>query len=350
MKLLVVIVNYKVTDLTVDCLKSLSGQIHDVPGTHVAVCENGTGPEAVEQIRLTIDREGWGAWVTLTAIHPNRGFTGGNNAILQEALAWKPPPEYLLLLNADTIAHAGAIKALIDFMDANPQVGIGGSRLESPDGSAQCSAFRFQNPISEFDGGLRLGIVSRILAPWWVCPPIPAEPCPAEWVSGACMIIRRAVLENIGLLDEGLYTYFDDIDYCLRARRAGWSSWYVPASRVVHLGGMSTGIGRKNARPGRRPTYWFQARRRHFLKNYGPMYAALCDAAYLIGFSLWRVRRIIQRKPDLDPPHMLWDFFRNSVFCTGFQVRPVPNPALIEAAGCVPADPSGTEQEGCGAC
>ena len=329
MKLLVVIVNYKVTGLTIDCLRSLSSEIHDVPGTHVAVCENGTGAEAVEQLRSTIDREGWGSWVTLTAIHPNRGFTGGNNAILRDAMA-KSQPEYFLLLNADTIVRPGALGALIEFMDAHSQVGIAGSRLENPDGSPQCSAFRFQNPISEFDGGLRLGVVSRLLSRWWVCPPIVDAPCSAEWVSGAGIVIRRQVLEDIGLLDEGLYTYFDDIDLCLRARRAGWSTWYVPSSRIVHLGGMSTGVDQKGAQPKRKPAYWFQSRRRHFLKNYGPLYAALCDAAFLVGFSLWRVRRMIQRKPDLDPPHMLWDFFRHSVFCTGFAVRPVANPALAQ--------------------
>ncbi len=333
MKLLVVIVNYRVTDLTIECLRSIRDEVRVLPGTCVAVCENGTGPEAMERLRTVIDREGWGAWVRLTAISPNRGFTGGNNAILSSALKSDDRPEYFLLLNADTIGRPGAFRELVGFMDAHPEVGVAGSRLENPDGSPQCSAFRFQNPVSEFDEGLSLGVVSRLLKPWWICPPISAVACPAEWVSGASMIVRRQVFETIGLLDEGLYTYFDDIDFCLRARRAGWATWYVPSSRVVHLGGMSTGIDRKGVRPKRKPDYWFQARRRHFLKNYGPVYAALCDAAFLAGFSLWRVRRVIQRKPDLDPPHMLWDFFRNSVFCTGFRVREVANPALVQSVG-----------------
>ena len=163
MKLLVVILNYKVTGLTIDCLRSLSSQVHDVPGTHVGLCENGTGPEAVEALRSTIEREGWGSWVTLTAVHPNRGFTGGNNAILQDAMATESPPEYFLLLNADTIVRPGALRVLLEFMDDHPRVGIAGPRLENPDGSPQFSAFRFQNPISEFDGGLRFGVVSRLL-------------------------------------------------------------------------------------------------------------------------------------------------------------------------------------------
>jgi GT2 family glycosyltransferase len=140
------------------------------------------------------------------------------------------------------------------------------------------------------------------------------------------MILRRSMLDEVGLLDEGLYTYFDDVDVCLRARRAGWQVWFVPESRIVHLEGASTGITQRVAR--RRPAYWFQARRRFFLKSYGPLYAAAVDAAHLAGFALWRVRRRIQRKPDLDPPHMLADALRHSVFGSGFRVTEVENPAM----------------------
>jgi GT2 family glycosyltransferase len=144
------------------------------------------------------------------------------------------------------------------------------------------------------------------------------------------MILRRTMLDAIGLLDEGLYTYFDDIDICLRARRANWETWFVPASRVVHLEGRSTGITVGSVK--RRPEYWFQARRRFYLKSYGAFYTALVDATFLAGFALWRIRRVIQRKADRDPPRMLGDSFRNSVFVTGFALREVENPALREPA------------------
>ncbi len=142
------------------------------------------------------------------------------------------------------------------------------------------------------------------------------------------MILRRTMLEEIGLLDEGLYTYFDDPDMCLRARRAGWEVWYAPQSRVVHLEGASTGIAQTVKR---RPEYWFQARRRFWLKNHGAAYAAAVDAAYLAGLVLWRTRRRVQRKPDPDPPLLLADAFRHSVFRTGFRVVEVENPALAPA-------------------
>ena len=78
------------------------------------------------------------------------------------------------------------------------------------------------------------------------------------------------------MLDEGYYTYFDDIDFCFNAKKQGWPTWYVPASRVVHLVGQSTGV---NSKPKRLPPYLLEARRRYFLKNHGPFYAAMVDIA-----------------------------------------------------------------------
>ncbi|MCH8806571.1 MAG: glycosyltransferase family 2 protein [Planctomycetes bacterium] len=328
MKLLVVIVNYKVTDLTVDCLVSLAPEIAAQPGTHVALCENGTGPEAVQQFRAAIEQNGWFDWVTLTAIHPNRGFTGGNNVILREALARADAPPYFLLLNADTIVRPGALRALVDFMDNHPQAGIAGSRLESLEGVPRSTAFRFFSIASELDHGLRLGIVSRLLRRWQTTGPLPVVPTPSDWTSGAALLVRREVFEQVGLLDEDLYTYFDDIDLCLRARRAGWLTWLVPDSRVVHLTGRSTGVAVSDERQQRRPAYWFQARRRFWLKNHGPWRTLMADTAWITGFALWRLRRLIQRKPDSDPPMMLVDSIRHSVFLTGFKLQPVRNPAL----------------------
>jgi len=327
MKLLVVIVNFRVVDLTIDCLRSAAEEVGRVPGTAVAVCENGTGDDSAARIQKAITDNGWGLWCTLTAISPNLGFTGGNNVILRPALKSADPPRYVLLLNADTIVRPGAFKALVDFMDQHPDVGIAGSRLEEPDGTPQRSAFRFHSPLSEFEGSLKLGLVSRLLERWIAAPPVRDQPFETDWVSGASMIIRREVLQQIGLLDEGYYTYFDDIDICFNAGKAGWKTWYVPASRVVHLVGQSTGIKGQNRK--RQPSYLLEARRRYFLKNHGPLYAALADAALISGLALWRLR-VLLGKPHSTPSHVLRDTIRHSVFMKGFRLHDVQNPALVE--------------------
>ena len=287
-KLLVVIVNYRVAKLTIDCLHSVAAEIGHVPDVCVAVCENGTGDDSADRIRRAIDDNKWGTWCTLTEVSPNLGFTGGNNVILRPAMQAANPPEYFLLLNADTIVRPNALKTLVNFMDEHPKVGIAGCRLEEADGTPQCSAFRFQSPASEFEAGLRLGLVTRWLEKWIVAPPVQDHTLETDWVSGACMIIRREVFRDTGLLDEAFYTYFDDCDFCFNARRRGWSTWYVPAGHVVHLKGQSTGIIKKNTR--RFPPYYFEARRRFFLKNFGGFYAAMADIGQIVGLALWRVR------------------------------------------------------------
>jgi N-acetylglucosaminyl-diphospho-decaprenol L-rhamnosyltransferase len=330
MKLLVVIVNYRVAHLTIDCLRSIAPEIGRFPGIHVAVCENGTDDESAARIRSAIDDNGWSPWCTLSAVCTNLGFTGGNNVVIRWALQLPEPPEYVLLLNADTVVRPNALGALVDFMDSNPTVGIGGSRLEDPDGTPLCSAFRYPSPFSEFDRGLNLGAVTRILDRWRVAPPNIYRACETDWVAGASMIVRRQVFGDIGLLDEGFFTHFEDVDFCLNAQRAGWSVWYVPDSRVVHLVGQSTGLTVAN--PKRHPTYYFDARRRYFLKNHGAVYAAAADAALLAGLALWRVR-VALGKRDHMAPNVLFDSARHSVFLRGFTVPVVQNPAMQASYG-----------------
>jgi N-acetylglucosaminyl-diphospho-decaprenol L-rhamnosyltransferase len=302
MRLLIVIANYKVTDLTINCLRSLAEQIPGVPGTHVGICENGTGDDSVQRIQRAINENGWESWCTLTPVIPNLGFTGGNNIILQPALRSADPPKYVLLLNADTIVHRDSLRRLLDFMDEHPSVGIAGSGLENPNGTPQRSAFRFPSAWSEFEGSICLGLVSRLLSRWTVVPPLPNRACEVDWVSGASMIIRREVFAKIGVLDEGYYTHYEDVDFCFNARRAGYSVWYFPASRVTHLVGQSTGLTVSN--PKRYPSYFFDARQRFFLKNYGPVHAALADMALICGLAAWRLR-VLFGKPDWTAPNLL---------------------------------------------
>jgi GT2 family glycosyltransferase len=195
-------------------------------------------------------------------------------------------------------------------MEDRAEVGIAGSRLEEPDGTPQRSAFHFPSILGELEGGLRLGLISRLLARWVVAPDVPDVPGPIDWVAGACMIIRREVFEQVGLMDEGYFMYFEEVDFCRRARRAGWPCWYVPTARVVHLVGQSSGVTDPRAARRRRPSYWFHARRRYFLNNHGRAATALADLAWSLGYATFRLRRLIQRKPDTDPEWLLWDFIR----------------------------------------
>jgi hypothetical protein len=316
MRLLVVIVNYRTADLTIDCLQSLRNEVTGVPGTHVIVTDNASGDDSASHIAVALANNGWSAWATFQPLARNGGFAYGNNAAIRPALDSPSPPEYVLLLNPDTIVRPGAVSALLEFMDAHPGVGIAGSRLEHRNGEPQPSAFRFPSLAGEFEEGARLGWVSRLLASRCIAPPPPHEQAPADWVAGASMIIRRTVFDAIGLLDERYFMYYEEVDFCRRAGAAGWPCWYVPQSRVVHLVGQSSGVTDAKKSQKRRPAYWFQSRRRYFLTHCGRMRTFLADLSWVAGFAQWRLRRALLCKPDPDPKRLLSDFIRHNFFAT----------------------------------
>lgn len=310
MRLLIVIVNFRTASLVIDCLRSLDQPMRDLPGSKVVVTDNASGNNSVQQISRAVADNGWGDWAQIIQLDSNGGFARGNNEAIEPALASNDPPQFVLLLNPDTVVHPGAVSSLLAFMESHPRVGIAGSRLEHPDGSPQRSAFRFHSVLSELESGFRLGLLSRMLARYVVAPPVSEEACQTDWVAGASMMIRKEVFDAIGLLDDKYFMYFEEVDFCLRARRAGWICWYVPQSRVVHLVGQSSGVTDAKQSRKRRPAYWFESRRRYFRKNLGYFRTLLADLAWSSGFAAYRLRRLIWRKPDADPQYFLRDFVR----------------------------------------
>ena len=313
-KVLVVIVNYRTPDLTIKCLRSLIPELSLLPRMQVTVVDNDSRDDSVNKIQNAIATEGWGDWVNFIASQHNGGFSYGNNLAIRPVLESNNPTDYFLLLNPDTEIRSGAIKALVDFMAQHPEVGIAGSSYELADGTPWQIVLRFPTILSELDAGLRLGIVTKLLRKWVVAQPAPDEACQVDWLPGASMLIRREVLKTVGLMDEEYFLYYEETDYCLQAKRAGWSCWYVPDSLVMHIGGQSTGVDLADEAPERLPKYCFDSRRRYFTKNHGVIYAAIADLVWIVGFSLWKVRQFIQHKPNLDSPYYLRDFIKNSVW------------------------------------
>jgi N-acetylglucosaminyl-diphospho-decaprenol L-rhamnosyltransferase len=317
-RLLVVILNYRTAQLTIDCLQSLVQEVNALPGTQVVVTDNDSQDGSVEQIKTAILSNGWEYWVSLQPLPSNGGFAMGNNAAIRMALQTPHPPDYFLLLNPDTLVHPGALSELVGFMDKHPEAGLVGSRLENPDGSPQHSAFRFPSIWSELDQGLRLRLASQILKRWEIAPPISEKICKTDWLSGASLMVRHEVFASVGLLDEQYFMYYEELDFCLQAHKLGWQCWYVPQSRVIHLVGQSSGV---NNSAKRRPQYWFNSRRRYFLKNHGWVYASIVDATWLVSFVIRRLRQMIQRQPNTEPPFLLTDFWANSIFLKGRQLK-----------------------------
>jgi hypothetical protein len=241
----------------------------------------------------------------------NGGFSYGVNAGVQPAMTGPGAPDAFLLLNPDTYVRPGAVAELAAFLAARPDVGIAGSRLEDEDGTAQHSRFRFPGVLSALDEGCQFGPAHRILRRWATCPPLVDHPHRIDWLSGACMLVRREVFARVGPFDEGFFLYFEELDFSRRAHALGITSWYVPASRVVHLVGRSTGVTVRDRRPPRLPAYWFASRARYFGKHHGRPYRFVVDLAFVAGRLFGDAVRIARRRPATGPPRLLGDFTRH---------------------------------------
>ncbi len=310
MKVLVVIVNYRTADLTIACLRSLVDEIRAIFGVQVVVIDNASGDDSVARLGTAIKQNGWGEWVSLMPLQSNGGFAAGNNAAIEPALKSGNAPEYVYLLNPDTIMKPGGIRALVDFLDVNPQVGIAGGSSVNGDGIPLSSGFRFHTVLGELEGGLRLGAVSRVLKNYVVAGGVHERAQQVDWVVGASMMVRRAVFDVIGVFDSKYFMYFEEVDFCMRAKQAGWPTWIVPESQIVHLVGASSGVTSAKRSEKRRPRYWFDSRHRFFLRHYGLAKTLLADCAFAFGYAMHMLLNKLRRRPRTDPPWLLWDFVR----------------------------------------
>lgn len=316
-RLLVSIVAWKGADLTIACLRSIEPELASVPGTRVIVVDNASPDGAADRVEQAIADNGWSAWATLIRAPRNGGFAAGNNIAIRAMLAEPDPAEFVLLLNPDTLVRPGAFRILVDFLAAHPEAGIAGGRSEDLDATPQMCCFRFPNAINELLGYLGIGVLDRLLQRHLTRLGIPEEPRAVDWVSGAFMLVRKEVIDDIGLMDESYFLYFEETDFTRRARLAGWGCWHVPQSRIVHLVGQSSGVTVRDRRPARLPSYWFESRRRYFVLNHGRLYAAMADLLVIAAYPVGRVLRWLRRKPNRNAPHFLADFIRHSALLRG---------------------------------
>jgi N-acetylglucosaminyl-diphospho-decaprenol L-rhamnosyltransferase len=306
---LVVIVNYKSAELTLRSLVSLSAErIQPRLRLNVVVVENASGDEAALETGI---RERFGDFARLVVSPVNGGFGAGNNLGVRAAREAGIPFDYVHFLNPDTEVRPGAVAILARFLKENPRAGLASGSFEHQDGTLWPIAFRFPSIAGEIEGGVRLGIVSRLFRSQAVARTMGDQPEPIDWCSGASMMVRREVLETAGGFDEAFFLYFEEVDLCRRIKAAGYECWYVPASRVMHVRGQSTGVT-VLGKPSRLPDYWFESRRRYYVKHHGVRYTAWVDAASLLANGVGALRDTVKRVPQT--PKFLRDLARQSVF------------------------------------
>ncbi len=292
--LLVVILNFRTPDLTIQCLESISAEVSASPEISVIVVDNASGDGSAERIAGVIAKRSWGTWAQLFASDFNGGFAWGNNRGIEKG----PAARYVLLLNSDTIVAPGCLRASIDAMDRDPEAGLMITRLTNVDGSIQNVCRRFPTPLCLF---------LRTTGLHWRLPRAlnwgdlddegwdrTRERKHVDWVAGAFTLIRREVLEQVGGLDEDFFFYGEDIEFCHRVYRAGWLRVYDPVGTVVHIGGASSDPTRLSSKN----RHFLRARYLIQLKCYGWLAAAFARCVDIAAGATRLLWHFLNRRGD----------------------------------------------------
>jgi len=230
MKLSIVIICWNDWKVIENCLSSIIANTHRLE-YEVIVSDNGSTDGSVERIKAQFPI------VRLVENRANLGFAKGNNAGIREATG-----DYVLILNPDTIIHESSLDRWIEFADRHPEAGAFGCRVQNPDGTYQRSARPFPTISRYLIAYLGLRFLGRLNYPvlsdnyeGWRGD----TEREVDWQSGCCVMMRGALLRELGGFDEQFFYQFEEVDLCRRVRSKGYRIRFTPAVSITHLGGQS---------------------------------------------------------------------------------------------------------------
>jgi GT2 family glycosyltransferase len=262
MTLSIVLVNYNTEKLLRRCQETVYAGANGTPHD-IWVVDNSSRDSSVAMLKSLFPM------VKVIQNPSNVGFSRANNVVISQSRS-----DYILLLNPDTLIIGDAIERVVKFMKEHPEVGIAGCKVLNRDGTLQLACRRsIPTPEVAFyrvTGLSKLFPRSRVMAKYNMTYESPDRTHEVDAVSGAFLMIRRNVVDEIGPLDERFFMYGEELDWCLRAKRAGWSVMYYPEAQIVHYKGESTKYNsRKAAIEFHRAMYLFH--RKHFARDYSPV-------------------------------------------------------------------------------
>lgn len=279
----IIIVNYRATDMVLNCLRSVAGEIEAAPGSYAVIMDSAPINNSTRRINDEVHRNGWEKWATVIEQKENRGYSYSNNRAIEYAKHINPSVRYFWLVNPDTVIEAGAMQALVDHLESTENAGIAGSGLNDLHGVSQRSAHRFHSPMGElFEVGFAPPVFKRFFYRYLTSPMFHNSTYQCDWVSGASLMINRTAYDDLGGLDEGYFLYFEDVDLCWRAKKKKWSVWYVHKAKVLHIEGTLPFFAKRY----RWPQHWYKSRRKFFLRAYGFGGMIAADIFRIIGFVL----------------------------------------------------------------
>jgi N-acetylglucosaminyl-diphospho-decaprenol L-rhamnosyltransferase len=254
----IVVVSYNSRELLGRCIESIRAA-RDGLAVELFVVDNASRDGSAEMVAERFPE------ATLIASERNLGFGRANNLAFARARG-----RYVLMLNPDTEVRPDALRELLAFADGHPEAGVVGARLDYPDGRFQHSAFRFPDLGQALFGFFDVVPIDSPINGRYR-PEQFERDFPAEHLLGACLLLRREALEQVGGFDPRYFMYFEETDLCMRLRRAGWQNLFTPDARVVHVSAAST-----SAAPERMSVEFHRSQAYFYRKHYGlPGYAAL---------------------------------------------------------------------------
>jgi N-acetylglucosaminyl-diphospho-decaprenol L-rhamnosyltransferase len=267
MDLSIIIVSWNTSALLLQCLDSIY-QTGSRLAFEVIVVDNGSTDDSVSLVEKHYPA------VTLIQNPQNLGFARANNQGLQIGRG-----RYFLLLNSDTIVPPGALEALIGTADAEPTVGVVGPKLLNMDGTLQRSWASFPSFWSEVVGK---NFPFRT--------PVPNRPntFDVDWIMGACMLVRRETLNDVGNMDEDYFFYSEETDWCFRIKKKNWKIWYITYAEIFHLGGGSTQRGSVI-----QLVRLYQGKLLYFKKNHGRFASTILRLGLALANAFGVTRRLL---------------------------------------------------------
>ncbi len=265
MDLSIIIVNYNTRKLLEKCLESVFKSVGSVK-FEVWVSDNGSIDGSIEMMKQKFPQ------VKLIENNANLGFSKGNNVAIKQATG-----KYILLLNSDTEIKPDTLELSLKYMDEHEDVGIMGCKVLLPDGSLdQASRRKFPNPWNSF---LRLFGFKKF-SDYNIDSPIDQE-MEVDAVMGAYLLIRKSVIDQVGLLDEEYFMYGEDLDWCWRVKEAGYKVVYYPKAEITHFK-----YGSSQAIPFRTIKWAHTAMKIFYRKHYAPKYNWVFNKFVYLGINL----------------------------------------------------------------
>ena len=231
MRLSIVFLSYNTRDLTEQALRTVIDAAEGME-VEIFVVDNASHDGSADMVVEKFP------YVKLLRNEDNVGFAAGNNVALQQVIG-----EYVLIINTDTIVRRDTLRVLASFLDEHPEAGACGCKIIDPDGTLQLDSRRgFPSPMAAFckmSGLSRLFPEHPSISRYHMTYLNPEKIAEVEVLSGSCMMVRKAAMDQIGLLDEEYFMYGEDIDWCYRIHKAGWKIFYVPTTEIIHFRGES---------------------------------------------------------------------------------------------------------------